>query len=239
MRYPVAPGSRRRARQDLVIVGAGGFGRETAEAVRAAGARWRLLGFLDDNPALHGTQVDGVPVLGPADAVHDLPRAQVVLCTVNPRVYTSRSDLADRLRLPDDRYATVVHPSAQVARRAEVGHGSVLLAQAVVTARAEIGAHVAVMPQTVLTHDTEVAELVTLASGVRLGGGVRLARGCYLGAGALVREFTKVGEWSLVGMGSVVLHDVPPQEVWAGAPARFLRAAAGTAARAGSAAAPS
>ncbi|MDH6576153.1 acetyltransferase [Kitasatospora sp. MAP5-34] len=228
MRHPV---TRRARRQDLVIVGAGGFGRETAEAARAAGAGWRLRGFLDDNPALHGTEVDGVPVLGPAEAVHDLPRAKVVLCTVNPRVYTSRSELADRLRLPDDRYATVVHPTAQIARHAELGHGTVLLAQVVVTARAEIGAHVAVMPQTVLTHDTEVGDFATLASGVRLGGGVRLARGCYLGAGALVREYTTVGQWSLVGMGSVVLHDVPPQEVWAGTPARFLRAAAGAVGR--------
>ncbi|WP_231591246.1 acetyltransferase [Saccharothrix sp. ST-888] len=219
-------------RRDLVIVGAGGFGREAAEAARAAGDSWRLRGFLDDNPALHGTEVDGVPVLGPAEAVHDLPGAQVVLCTVNPRVYTSRSDLLERLKLPEDRYATLVHPSAQIAGSAELGPGSVLLAQVVITARATVGAHVAVMPQTVLTHDTEVADLATLATGVRLGGGVRLERGCYLGAGAMVREYTTVGRWSLVGMGSVVLHDVPPLEVWAGNPARFLRAAAGAAERA-------
>ncbi|MGE7432952.1 acetyltransferase [Kitasatospora sp. NPDC001175] len=214
-------------RRDLVIVGAGGFGREAAEAARAAGDSWRLRGFLDDNEALHGSEVDGVPVLGPAEAVHDLPDAQVVLCTVNPRVYHSRSDLLERLKLPEDRYATLVHPSAQIAHAAELGPGSVLLANVVMTARATVGAHVAVMPQTVLTHDTEVADLVTLATGVRLGGGVRLERGCYLGAGAMVREYTTVGRWSLVGMGSVVLHDVPPRQVWAGSPARFLRAAAG------------
>ena len=34
-----------------------------------------------------------------------------------------------------------------------------------------------------------------------------------------------VGAWSLVGMGSVVLHDVPPGEVWAGNPARLIRKA--------------
>ena len=37
--------------RELVVVGAGGFGRETVEAVRAlnaAGARWRLAGYLDD-----------------------------------------------------------------------------------------------------------------------------------------------------------------------------------------------
>ena len=38
-----------------------------------------------------------------------------------------------------------------------------------------------------------------------------------------VREGVTVGVWSLVGMGSVVLRDMPPGEVWVGGPARFLR----------------
>jgi hypothetical protein len=52
---------------ELVVVGGSGFGRETVEAVRAlnaAGARWRLAEYLDDDPARHGTVIDGVPVLG-------------------------------------------------------------------------------------------------------------------------------------------------------------------------------
>jgi acetyltransferase-like isoleucine patch superfamily enzyme len=95
----------------------------------------------------------------------------------------------------------------------------------VLTAAVRVGAHVAVMPHVVLTHDDVVEDHVTLASGVRLGGGVRLERGAYVGSGALVRERTTVGAWSLIGMGSAVLGDVPPGEVWVGSPARRLRAA--------------
>jgi acyl-[acyl carrier protein]--UDP-N-acetylglucosamine O-acyltransferase len=82
------------------------------------------------------------------------------------------------------------------------------------------------MPQAVLTHDDVVGDAATLASGVRLGGGVRVGPCAYVGAGALVREFVSIGEGALVGMGSVVLADVPPGEVWVGSPARRLRAAA-------------
>ena len=49
---------------DLLIVGAGGFAREAASTVETLGAAWRLLGFLDDDPALHGTIRSGVPILG-------------------------------------------------------------------------------------------------------------------------------------------------------------------------------
>ncbi|MET7683535.1 acetyltransferase [Streptomyces sp. NPDC005423] len=209
---------------EVVIVGAGGFAREAAQAVRAAGDA-ELLGHLDDNAALHGTEVDGVPVLGGCDLVHALPGARVVVCVGNPGDYAARARLVRRLGLPEDRYATVIHPTAVVSSTSRVGPGSVLLAHCVLTAAVRVGAHVAVMPQVVLTHDDVVEEYVTLASGVRLGGGARLERGAYVGSGALVREGTAVGAWSLIGMGSTVLGDVPPGEVWAGSPARRLRAA--------------
>ncbi|WP_433306478.1 acetyltransferase [Actinoplanes sp. CA-030573] len=207
---------------DLVIVGAGGFARETAAA---AGLAWRVTGFLDDNPALHGTTRSGVPILGPVSMVHDLPEAAVVVCVGNPRNYTARRQIVERLALPAERYATVLHPTVSIGAGSVVGPGSVLLAGTVLTADVTVGAHVAVMPQAVLTHDDVVGDYATVASGVRLGGGAVLETGAYVGAGALVREGVTVGAWSLVGMGSVVLTDVPSEEIWVGSPARKLRSA--------------
>jgi sugar O-acyltransferase (sialic acid O-acetyltransferase NeuD family) len=212
--------------RDLLIAGAGGLARETAAAVVARNtvtASWRLLGFLDDNPALHGTTISGWPVLGPLDAVAEHPAAQVVVCIANPRNPGVRGLVTRRLGLPAERYATIVHPSADVGAGCAVGAGSVLLAQTVLTADVTVGAHVAVMPQVVLTHDDVVEDFVTIASGVRVSGGVRVGAGAYLGTGALIRESLRVGARSIVGMGSVLLRDVPPGEVWAGNPARLIR----------------
>ena len=208
---------------DLVIVGAGGFARETAAA--AVAGSWRVLGFVDDDPALHGTYRSGRPILGGVDSLSGMPDTAVVVCVGNPRDYTARQRIVRRLGLPAERYATVVHPTAVIGAGSVVGPGSVLLAGTVLTADVTVGSHVAVMPQAVLTHDDRVGDYVTIASGVRLGGGAVLQTGAYVGSGALVREGVTVGAWSLIGMGSVVLHDVPPGEVWAGNPARLLRKA--------------
>lgn len=210
----------------LLIVGAGGFARETAAAVRAVNdvrPTWRLLGFLDDDRVLHGGHRAGVPVLGATARLVDFPEAAVLVCVGNPRDPLSRARVVERLGLPADRYATLVHPSAQIGAGSLVGPGSVLLAGTVLTADVTVDAHVAVMPHTVLTHDDRVESFATLASGVRLGGGVTVRRGAYLGAGSLVRESVTVGARALIGMGSVVLSDVPPGEVWVGNPAKFLR----------------
>jgi len=219
-----------RPKRDLVVIGAGGFGRETVEAVRALnahGAGWRLLGYLDDDPALAGTLVDGQPVLGGLRELKGLPDAFVVVCTGRPDNYSSRRRIVQALDLPAHRYATIIHPTAAVSTTSQVGPGSVLLAHTALTAAVSVGSHVAVMPQVTVTHDDVIADYATLASGVCLGGGARIGLGAYIGAGALVREGRSVGAWALVGMGAVVTRDIPARQVWAGVPARFQRAAPG------------
>jgi sugar O-acyltransferase (sialic acid O-acetyltransferase NeuD family) len=215
-------------RQPLLLVGAGGFGRETAEAIRASNEitpRWDLLGFLDDDDALIGETIDGLPVIGRIDEAHRYPKARLVLCTGHPGNYTSRKVIAERLGLPASRYATIVHPTAVVPSATTIGPGSVLLATVVITARITIGSHVAAMPGVVFSHDDVVGDYCTFGAGVRLAGRVTVCEGAYIGSGAMVREDRTVGSWSLVGMGSVVTRDVPAREVWLGVPARFQRRA--------------
>jgi sugar O-acyltransferase (sialic acid O-acetyltransferase NeuD family) len=213
---------------ELVLIGAGGFGRETAQAVQAvnqAGGGWQLLGFLDDDPARRGTMVEGTPILGGRDELRGLPNARVVVCTGRPADYTSRLRIVAALGLPVDRYASIVHPSVAVSASSSIGPGSVLLAYVALTTAVRVGAHVAIMPHVTLTHDVVIDDFVTIASGVLLGGGARAARAAYLGAGSIIGEGRTIGEFSLVGMGAVVTRNIPASEVWAGVPARRLRTA--------------
>lgn len=217
--------------QELLIVGAGGLGREAVATVRAMNAvrpTFTPLGFLDDDPDRAGTKVDGLEVLGPIDPfgrsrIADFPDAQVVVCAGSAHARFNRLRIVARLQLPADRYATVVHPTAVLPDGLVVGPGCVILATVVVTTAIEIGAHVVMMPGVTVAHDGTVGSFVTFGSGARLAGGVVVDDGAYLGAGALVREGCRIGAWSLVGMGAVVLSDIPPGEAWVGNPARRLR----------------
>jgi len=217
-----------RTAQPLLILGAGGFAREAADAVRAAqsvGGPYEVVGLLDDNPGLHGRSVGGTPVLGPFEAVEEHATAVVVVAVGRPDAYTVRRDVVTRLALPVERFATVVHPAASVGSTCTVGPGSVLLAHVTLTADVVVGAHVAVMPQVVLTHDVRVDDYATLASGVRLGGAVQVGTGAYLASGVCVREGCRIGPWAMVGMGSTVIRDVLPERVSYGSPARDVRPA--------------
>lgn len=210
----------------LLLVGGGGFARETLELVHAINAvapTWRVVGVLDDDPAMHGRKIHDATVIGPSEAVHDHADALVTACVASPGNPTGRLALAARLRLASERFATLVHPAAVIPRSALIGPGSVLHAGTVLTADVTLGAHVAVMPAVVLTHDDHVGDGVTFGAGVRVAGGVRIEDAAYIGSGALLREHVTVGRGAVVGMGAVVTRPVPAGEVWAGVPARRLR----------------
>ncbi len=156
--------------------------------------------------------------------IAERPDARSSSAPGHPGNFTSKRAIVGRLGLPPERYATLVHPAAVVPDSCELGAGTVVLAGVVMTADVRVGAHVGLMPQVVLTHDDRLEDYVTAGAGVRLAGGVHVGEGAYLGSGCLVRENRAIGPWALVGMGAVVTSDVPGGEVWAGVPARFVRA---------------
>lgn len=213
----------------LLLVGGGGLAREVLAAARLLPEEFEPLGALDDDPARHGADLDGLPVLGGSELVHEVGEAAVVVCVANARRPRARLAVVERLGLPPERYAAVVHPAASVAAGAEVGPGAVLMAGVVVTAPLRLGAHVVAMPHVLITHDDVVEDGVTFAGRASLGGAVRVGRSAYLGQGSSVREGVAIGEGAVVGMGAVVLQDVPAGEVWAGVPARrILREGSGS-----------
>ncbi len=53
---------------------------------------------------------------------------------------------------------------------------------------------------------------------------VVLEDGCDIGAGAIILPGVRIGEGAIIGAGAVVTCDIPPYEIWAGVPARRMRA---------------
>ena len=184
--------------------------------------KYQPIGFLDDR-AEPGKLVHGFPVLGPLAKAGTLD-SQVLFSTAigSPASYRGKPALLCGLGLPLERFATIIHPSASVSQRAELGRGCLILQQCTLSAGCRIGNHVVMLPGCRVSHDTMVDDYNVLATGVTLCGYVQVAPNCYLGAGSLVRERLQLGEGCLLGMGSVVVKSVAAGQRVAGNPARPL-----------------
>ncbi len=202
-------------RLDLVIVGAGGFGREVLGY--AGDAAQRVAGFADDNPrALDGFDL-GVRVLG---GVHDVPVSGAtgfVIAVGDPAV---RRSLAAVIEARGGRLRTVVHPSAYLGPGVRLGDGCVVCPFAFVGAAATVGANTAINVHTSVGHDVTVGANCVLSPHSAVNGGSELGDDVFLGTHATVFPRRVIGRGAKVSAGAVVHRDVPAGALATGNPAK-------------------
>jgi sugar O-acyltransferase (sialic acid O-acetyltransferase NeuD family) len=208
---------------DVLIVGAGGFGREISswaeDTCRATSPGWRVAGFLDDDDgALDGFD-HPLPVLGPVRDHRPRAGELFLLAVGSPRV---KLELAGVLSERGARFLTLVHPTSVVARGATLGEGSVLCPYSCATADARLGRWVTVNVHASVAHDTEIGDGSTLSGHCDVTGGAKLGRGVFMGSHAVVLPGVEVGELAYVGAGSVVTRTVRPGITVFGVPARQI-----------------
>ena len=210
----------------VVIVGAGGHGREIADVVRAciaAGEDLELLGFVDEDASLHGKRYDDAPVLGNSTWLGGKANDVQLLCGLGaPR---TKAAVVPRFRELGFTWRGLIHPRAETTRTAKLGEGVILTAGVVVTneIEIEIGDHVHLNRNSTVGHDCRVGDYVHLAPGAVLSGHVDIGMGCDIGTRACVIQGLTVGPWTVVGAGAAVVRDLPGYCTAVGVPARVLQ----------------
>lgn len=209
----------------VVIIGAGGFGREVLDifdACNANGESYEVLGFIvDPEYASPGTIVNDKPVLGGFDWLAQHKLEVEVICSVGaPELKHRVVQRADRLGV---RYCNAIHPRALLTRWVTIGKGVIVTAGCILTNNIRLGDHVHINLDCTIGHDAVLEDYVTLAPGVHVSGIVTLAQGSYIGTGANIVDRVRIGEWSRVGAGAAVIKGVPPDSTVVGVPARVVK----------------
>lgn len=170
----------------VLIVGTGGFGMATADAIAAAG-RLQLAGFVDDRGPELGS-VLGHPVLGGTADLQRLRAAHRLLVVALGDNRRRQALCLEALAMGFE-LASVVHPSAFVSPHARLADGVLVMAGATVGTLARLGRGAIVNAGAVVDHHAQVQDFAHLGVGASMAGGsclqacARLAEGAVLRAG--------------------------------------------------------
>lgn len=194
----------------------------SATSSHAADGNYECIGFLDDDAEKWGEEILGIKVLGPINTAVNYD-ADFVNGIGSPGTFHRKPEIIASAGVPEEKWATIIHPTASVSRTASIGKGSVIFQNVTITTNVVIGNHIVILPNSVISHDVRIGNYTCIAGGVCISGNVRVGKQCYVGTNSTIIGNIAIGDLCLIGMGSVVLKDVPDNTVVAGNPARRLR----------------
>lgn len=186
--------------QDIVILGAGGMGRETFEVVQDALPNCRVKGFLSDVLDVLDGFKNYPPLLGTIKDYEVQP---------NDRFILAIGDVAGRRRIAEDilrrggEFINLIHPTAKIFRTAEIGRGVIIFPFCHIGADSKIGDFCLINSQVFVGHDVNLGNFSELAPNSSLGGGTITGEECFICLNAAVAPKTKLGNRVIVSQGSV------------------------------------
>lgn len=206
----------------LLIIGAGGFGRELlswANHVPPTQRDWQVGGFLDSNPtALQGFHI-ALPILDDPETYAPAPNDVFVCAIGEPK---TRLRVCRGLEERGADFVTLIHPTAVIGNECHFGKGCIFCPGAVVTVNVSLGDFVILNVHATVGHDVAIGAGCTLSAHADVTGAARLEDGVFLGSHAVILPNAVVGAYAVVGAGSVVMRRVMPGSTVIGVPARQI-----------------
>ena len=209
--------------KNIVIIGAGGVGREVSliiQQINELEQTWNLLGFIDDNTDNWGKVINGNSVIGGIDSLEFLSNdTYIVIAIAN---YKVKKNIVNKIN-NKFKFATIVHPKVWIHDYMTVGEGTIIYEGAILTANIEIGNHVIISPKCGVGHDSIIKDYVSLLWNVNVSGNDLIEEGVMMGSGSTVIQGKKIGKGSIIGAGAVVVNDIESFSTAVGVPAKVIK----------------
>ena len=200
------------SKKPLVLVGAGGLGREVAAGIRRVGGQLEVIGFIDDiktGADILGTIADHVPI---ADAVY-------LTCFGDG---SARTRVRQMLQARGAAFTSLVSPHGHFIDPPFDAINGMFMGMSSLSSNVLLGADILVQTLAVVGHEVHFGNGVTVGAHTFVGGNAELGDYCTIHPHATLLPRIRIGCGAVVGAGSVVIRDVEPYTTVFGVPAKMI-----------------
>lgn len=212
----------------VIIIGGEGNGGVIASCIEDNRSRfndleWEIAGFLND--FRKGEQVAGYPVLGGTDEIEKfLAEDYYFMYAIHMIGRNIKSEAVfKQMKIPLDRFATIIHKTAFVAKSAILEPGVFIMSNCYIGPATRLGHCTLVMANAMIGHNTDVGPLCHFSVGSITSSYVKIGKVSDVTLGARVLEKRKLGNYAVAGASSLVTRDIPDHEIHIGTPAKFYK----------------
>ncbi len=198
----------------MYLFGASGHGKVIIDSIQSDTKSESLVAVYDDNPKEE--KLLGIPVLKTDDKIEDTQERWIIGVGNN----AIRKNIAQKIK---GLFLKAIHPSAVISTLAQIGEGTVIMANAVVNSEAQIGKHCIINTGAVVEHDCIFEDFVHISPNASIAGAVTIGEGTHIGIGASVIQCITIGKWCTIGAGAVIIDNVPDYAVVVGNPGRIIK----------------
>lgn len=208
--------------KELIIIGAGGFGREVsvlAENAHGFGKEFCVKGFLDDDLQALDNYIGYPPVIGSVTTY--IPNVNdVFVCAIaNPSVKRS---IVKLLKNKAAHFITLIHQRATFTKNCTIGNGCIIADNVRLGCDCSVGDFVSVQAGCSIGHDSQIGPWCHLHPSAFLGGHVTVGKSVRVYPHAVIKPEVMIGEASTIGAASFVMKDVKEGMTTFGNPARSI-----------------
>jgi len=215
--------------KNVLIIGAAQHARIVANLIKTSKSTknlFKVIGFIDDNKKLHGSKIDGRPVLGTFNKVQEIGKktnTKYFLMGISAKHIKIRSKYYTKMIELGFKSLNAIHDSAIIDKKCVLGIGNVINPGCIINAFAQIGNNCVIYSGSIIEHEDILSDNVFVGPGVSLTANVKIGENSYIGVGSKVIPHIKIGKNVTIGAGSVILDDIPDNVTVAGIPAKKIK----------------
>lgn len=204
--------------KSLLIVGAGGFGREVLTYIEDDNPIFRPKGFLDSRTSVLDATPRSIGIIGDPLSYEPSDGDVFMAALGDPE---ARFKYTETLRVKHGaEFVTVLHARAKVSRYAVFGRGCITGPHVGVSVDVLIGDFTCIQEYTVIGHDARIGDWCQINSHCTISGGARIGNFVTIHPNCVITSNSVIGDGVKVCAGSVVYGRIPAGTTVIGNPAR-------------------